>query len=97
MLGAEAFDAATVTFNYMVLCYGVTLGIAIGGATRVGNFVGEGDHVRAKFAAQVLPVFGSAIIVALCVLTLALRSVIPRIYVADTVSRAVTLFVMFVF
>eukprot|EP00300_Choanocystis_sp_HF-7_P021695 c20816_g2_i3.p1 GENE.c20816_g2_i3~~c20816_g2_i3.p1 ORF type:complete len:479 (+),score=124.40 c20816_g2_i3:458-1894(+) len=83
-LGALSLDAhsvvlSTIAFNFVGFLYPVSIAAGI----RVGNKIGEGAPLAARFAAKVSLVSITAVTTVLSLLLISLRHKIPQIYTSD--------------
>jgi MATE family multidrug resistance protein len=87
-LGTTALAAHQIALQIAAILFMVPFGISMAATVRVGHAVGRGDPVatrRAGFAALAL---GAAIMVALTVIVVAFRNVIPLLFLGDAAASA---------
>jgi multidrug resistance protein, MATE family len=87
-IGTTALAAHQIALQIAAILFMVPFGISMAATVRVGHAVGRGDPIgtrRAGFAALAL---GAAIMVALTLLVVACRNVIPLLFLGDTVTAA---------
>jgi len=87
-IGTTALAAHQIALQIAAILFMVPFGISLAATVRVGHAVGRGDPIatrRAGFAALAL---GAAIIVALTLIVVLFRNVIPLFFLGDTVAAA---------
>jgi MATE family multidrug resistance protein len=87
-IGTTALAAHQIALQIAAILFMVPFGISMAATVRVGHAVGRGDSVatrRAGFAALTL---GVAIMVALTLIVVAFRNVIPLIFLGDAAAAA---------
>ena len=87
-IGTTALAAHQIALQIAAILFMVPFGIAMAATVRVGHAVGRGDPVatrRAGFAALAL---GVAIMVALTLIVVAFRNVIPLIFLGEAAAAA---------
>lgn len=82
--------AHAISYNVLVFVFILPLGFSIGSGTRVGNLLGEGNTIAAKFSAIVGFFSVGGILVLTFILLLSLRYVLPRAYTSDEKVIAMT-------
>ena len=87
-IGTTALAAHQIALQIAAILFMVPFGISMAATVRVGHAVGRGDPVatrRAGFSALAL---GVAIMVALTLIVVAFRNVIPLIFLGDAAAAA---------
>jgi multidrug resistance protein, MATE family len=87
-IGTTALAAHQIALQIAAILFMVPFGISLAATVRVGHAVGRGDPIatrRAGFAALAL---GAAIMVALTLIVVLFRNVIPLFFLGDTVAAA---------
>jgi MATE family multidrug resistance protein len=87
-IGTTALAAHQIALQIAAILFMVPFGISLAATVRVGHAVGRGDPIatrRAGFAALAL---GVAIMVALTLIVVVFRNVIPLFFLGDTVAAA---------
>jgi MATE family multidrug resistance protein len=82
-MGTTAVASHQVTLMLAALAFMVPYGFSQGGATRVGNLVGAGDHAGMRRAATAAVVAGVAAMAVSAVIFVVLRSELPRLFTSD--------------
>ena len=86
-LGTTALAAHQIALQIAAILFMVPFGISLAATVRVGHAVGRGDPIatrRAGFAALAL---GAAIMVALTLIVVAFRNVIPLLFLGDAAAK----------
>ncbi len=82
-IGSTELAAHTVVMNLASTAFMVPLGISFGATTRVGNLIGARDPVGAQRAAWASLVLGAGSMALFALAFVALRDVLPTIYVTE--------------
>jgi MATE family, multidrug efflux pump len=87
-IGTTALAAHQIALQIAAILFMVPFGISLAATVRVGHAVGRGDPIatrRAGFAALAL---GAAIMIALTLIVVVFRNVIPLFFLGDTIAVA---------
>ncbi|ORZ30266.1 mate-domain-containing protein [Catenaria anguillulae PL171] len=102
LFGPQALAAQSVLLNTSSICYMFFLGVSVAAASRVGNFLGGGMPVRAKFATQVALLVALVIAAATSITMVVLRKDWARMFngeqpVIDLVASVLPICAIFQF
>jgi MATE family multidrug resistance protein len=82
-LGTEAVGSHQIVLNLAALAFMVPLGVSQAAATRVGNLIGEGQHLGMQRAVRASLILGAGVMLVSALLFTALRFQLPTLFTSD--------------
>ena len=87
-IGTTALAAHQIALQIAAILFMIPFGISMAATVRVGHAVGRGDPIGTRRAGFTALALGAAIMVALTLLIVIFRNVIPLLFLGDAVTAA---------
>jgi MATE family multidrug resistance protein len=87
-IGTTALAAHQIALQIAAILFMVPFGISMAATVRVGHAVGRGDPIGTRRAGFTALALGAAIMVALTLIVVVFRNLVPLLFLGDTVAAA---------